>query len=199
MKCSAVRKDFWCLTNKVNQIINKSRSSLTRCTPSPDWEEQLLWASNILLSFFCFCWQDGRIVASWLSQGMSVNLQTENFAININNNQSLAWLAAALLTPQKVTKKKLLQGKWGFSGMPHCEGNPRVDPGHVSSLGWPGTTLVPPQRAWGLREGGLIISVQARDWIRTNRGMDWLLGNMHVVIRWIPLLFQVCRCSNTDS
>lgn len=23
MKCSAVRKDFWCLTNKVNQIIKK--------------------------------------------------------------------------------------------------------------------------------------------------------------------------------
>lgn len=31
MKCSAVRKDFWCLTNKVNQIITISCSSLTLC------------------------------------------------------------------------------------------------------------------------------------------------------------------------
>lgn len=35
MKCSAVRKDFWCLTNKVNQIRNVCCCSLTPSLLSP--------------------------------------------------------------------------------------------------------------------------------------------------------------------
>jgi len=31
MKCSAVRKDFWCLTNKVNQIIRTSSVCVCVC------------------------------------------------------------------------------------------------------------------------------------------------------------------------
>lgn len=56
MKCSAVRKDFWCLTNKVNQIIRNSPcSSVTLFQHLPVGDNGLVATSDfcgsILIQF----------------------------------------------------------------------------------------------------------------------------------------------------